>query len=172
MRQLTSEERLEICGLLLSHTTYQAARIFNLRHANERTINQSTVARIRMKIIRTGNVERKKRSDFKCFRKPFWFTRRIRRYFNRHPHTTLRRAAQKFHLSTQTISKILKQSKFKAYKCRITQELFDGDEPKRLDFCKKMLQRAAHDPFFKQNILWSDECLFPVNGIFNRQNFR
>lgn len=170
MRQLNIEERIEISRLLLKYSTREATRIFNSNNA--RQINQSTIARIRLKIAYEGSVHRKKRCDHNKMRKPFWLPRKIRQYFQKYPHTTLRRAVQKFNVCNKTILKILRQRKFKAYKCSINQELYDGDEAKRLDFCQKIIHRFQHDPFFKPNILWSDECLFPLNGIFNRQNHR
>lgn len=96
----------------------------------------------------------------------------VKRYFIRNPHTTLKQAARKFKASTNTIRKILKQGKFKPYKCVISQELYTGDEEKRKSFCNAMLRKFNLDPTFKSSVLWTDESLFTLNGIFNRQNFR
>lgn len=172
MRQLNHQEKLDIVKLLLVHSSYKATIIFNSNENLERPISRSTVERLRQKLLKTGTIIRKKRSDISTIRKPFWIPRLVQRYFLRHPHTTLNHGARKFKMCKKTILKILKRGKFKAYKCTITQELYAGDEEKRLKYCEEILRRFNRNPFLKPNILWSDECLFPLNGIFNRQNYR
>lgn len=171
MRQLLLAEKLEILNLLQNRSSYQAAIDFNQNH-HERQVSRSTVARIQSKMLAIGTIQRKQRSDKNGMRKPSWFIRRVKLYFKRRHHSSLRQAARYFNTSVETVRKVLKTMKMIAYKCTVTQEIYAGDERKRNQFCVEMLHRFNRDPFFKPNILWSDECLFPLNGVFNRQNYR
>lgn len=145
MRQVNDQERLEIVRLLLNHSTYKATSILNSKANIERTVSRSTVTRIRSRMINVGNIHRKKRSDINSIRKPFWIPRMVRRYFSRHPHTTLKKAAWRFRMCEKTILKIIKRVKFHAYKCNVTQELYDGDEAKRKLSSGKTINSTSSD---------------------------
>lgn len=171
MRQLNLAEKIELIRLSQTNSIKETTTKFNSAH-RDRPISRSTVGRVRFQMFSRGSLERKKRSDVKGFHKPFWYIPVVNRYFIKNPHTTLKQAARKFKASTNTIRKILKQGKFKPYKCVISQELYTGDEEKRKSFCNAMLRKFNLDPTFKSSVLWTDESLFTLNGIFNRQNFR
>lgn len=171
MRQLNLAEKIELIRLSQTNSIKETTTKFNSAH-RDRPISRSTVGRVRFQMFSRGSLERKKRSDVKGFHKPFWYIPVVNRYFIKNPHTTLKQAARKFKASTNTIRKILKQGKFKPYKCVISQELYTGDEEKRKRFCNAMLRKFNLDPTFKSSVLWTDESLFTLNGIFNRQNFR
>lgn len=54
----------------------------------------------------------------------------------------------------------------------VHQVLYDGDEIKRVQFCRQMLNLFRADPTFHERLLCTDECLFKLSGSFNRQNYR
>lgn len=170
MRQLILEEKLAIIRLLFSLSVNEATAEFNAQ--NERKVTSMTVRRIKKTMMTTGNIQRKKRSDIGIIRKPFWFPRLVLRLYRKKPHTSLRQAARRFNTSVDSILKVLKSLKLRPYRCTVTQELYPGDEEKRKEYCSKILRLFARDPVLQSNVLWSDECLFPLNGIFNRQNYR
>jgi hypothetical protein len=47
----------------------------------------------------------------------------------------------------------------------------EGD-PARVRFCEFYLNQIRQDPALYRKILWSDECTFSNNGVFNRHNHR
>jgi hypothetical protein len=75
-------------------------------------------------------------------------------------------------LSRTTAQRILDQLGFKPYKFHQHQSLTDSDRRERLVFCTNMLAFVKENPLFAQEIIFSDECLFEVNGAINKQNCR
>ena len=58
------------------------------------------------------------------------------------------------------------------YKVTIGQSLSDNHKANRYDFCKRMMSKISKDTTFLSYIVWSDECLFQLNGWVNRKNIR
>ena len=56
------------------------------------------------------------------------------------------------------------------YKPTYSQELVDGDEDRRLQFCESMIDRLNADPAFSIKITFSDECHFHLNRSVNKHN--
>lgn len=74
--------------------------------------------------------------------------------------------------SRDTVIHVLKKNKFHAYKQQKHQRLTVANYELRYDYCSEMLQRIDNDPNFLNNILWSDECMFRINGTMNKQTYR
>jgi len=51
------------------------------------------------------------------------------------------------------------------------QDLHPGDDELRRQFCREFLALSYQSENFLTNILWTDECLFTKEGIFNQHNF-
>lgn len=83
------------------------------------------------------------------------------------PRISIRRLARAHHLSTYTISQILKQNKFHPYKPSLHQELLMPDRPRRLAYCKWLIERWTEDNAFVGKILFSHECIFHADGTTN-----
>lgn len=71
-----------------------------------------------------------------------------------------------------TVLRTLKKYNYKSYKYQRHQELRDGDEMRRADFCFDMMERANNDRLFLRNICFSDEATFTLHNEPNVQNFR
>lgn len=84
------------------------------------------------------------------------------------PNQSLRERAQNLNLSATTVFKIMKKHHLKAYKTNLVQGLHGNDPERRLNFCHYFLERNAQNPDFKNRVLYSDECTFGNNGLFNR----
>ena len=54
------------------------------------------------------------------------------------------------------------------YKPTYSQELVDGDEDQRLQFCESMIDSLNADPAFSRKITFSDECHFHLNSSVNK----
>jgi Helix-turn-helix domain (DUF4817) len=64
--------------------------------------------------------------------------------------------------------RILKKHRYRCYRLRKVQHLREDDKPRRLRFCRWILNKKRNDPSFSSKILWSDEANFSNNGFFNR----
>lgn len=56
------------------------------------------------------------------------------------------------------------------YKPIYSQELHDGDDDRRLQFCQIMTDNLQNDPAYLRKITFSDECSFHLNGNVNKHN--
>ena len=73
-------------------------------------------------------------------------------------------------ISPSSIYQILKELKLKPYIPRRAQKLNEDDHDRRLEFCEVWIGMLDTDPTFPENILWSDEAKFHLNGAVNRHN--
>jgi hypothetical protein len=71
-----------------------------------------------------------------------------------------------------TVLRKLKKYKYHPYKYQRHQELREGDEIRRADFCFEVMEMANNDRDFLRNICFTDECTFTLNNEPNVQNFR
>lgn len=69
------------------------------------------------------------------------------------------------------VHRVLKAHGFHPYRYKKVQALLPRDFANRANFCQNMNNRFHADPGLVDRILWSDECTFTVNGMFNNKNF-
>lgn len=82
---------------------------------------------------------------------------------------SLRKRSQALNIKKSTLHLILKKDlHLRAYKIQLVQELKPSDYEQRLNFVQEMLARFATF----DNILFSDEANFHLNGHVNKQNCR
>ncbi|CAH1114272.1 unnamed protein product [Psylliodes chrysocephalus] len=94
---------------------------------------------------------------------------RVRAAVRRTPRRSIRKHAVALTLSKSTVHTILqKDLKFHPYKIQIVQALKVEDYPIRVAFAQHMLQNFNNF----DNILFSDEAHFHLNGAVNKQNCR
>jgi len=67
------------------------------------------------------------------------------------------------------VHNILKKHKYHPYKVQYVQELTGEDFDRRMEFCE-LIQARGND--FVNNIVFTDEAAFQLNGNVNHQNFR
>lgn len=67
--------------------------------------------------------------------------------------------------------RVLKAHGFHPYRYRKVQALLAHDPFFRTNFCTFMMNRFHADPGMLDRILWTDECTFTVNGMFNNKNY-
>lgn len=73
-------------------------------------------------------------------------------------------------ISRSTVLRLLHDMKVKPYIPRLIHELSEDDFDRRLETCDTLLQKLADDPNFVDNIIWSDESKFTLDGYVNRHN--
>lgn len=72
----------------------------------------------------------------------------------------------------QLVHRILKDNGKHPYHFRKVQDLRQPrDYENRQIFCNRMLQLHRRVPNLLELIIWSDECIFTPNGMFNSKNF-
>ena len=87
------------------------------------------------------------------------------------PRIGLRRRAPGLDISRSTLHRILTEDlKLKPYHMQRHQELQIPDHTRRTDFARWYLQKCAVDPYFEDQIWWTDEAHIYMNGYFNSKN--
>lgn len=69
------------------------------------------------------------------------------------------------------VHRILKANGMYPYKYQKVQALLFQDFQRRIKFCNFILHRSIQNPNFFSYILWTDECTFTPNGMFNSKNY-
>lgn len=69
------------------------------------------------------------------------------------------------------IHRILKANGLYPYKYQKVQALLYRDFQRRINFCTLMRERVLIQPNLFDLILWTDECTFTPNGMFNNKNY-
>lgn len=90
------------------------------------------------------------------------------------PHLSTRQISREIDVSQKTVVSILRNNKFHPYKVRLVQELLEDDFDRREEFADIMMEKCydPNDPNFLNNIMFSDEATFVMNGNVNRHNCR
>ena len=86
------------------------------------------------------------------------------------PGISLRRLAQRFHVSHWTIWRTLREQLLYPYNVQRVQALRPADYPRRVAFCTWFLRQVQQDADFPRYILATDEAGFTREGIFNYHN--
>lgn len=115
-----------------------------------------------------------------CFKKP----KAVRRKFcenveldvllavEENAKTSVREVANIVGTSRNTVSAVLKKHKYKPYIAKKVQAIDENDPIRRTQFCNFYLTTLQQDPLLYRKIIWTDECTFTNNGIFNRNIHR
>ncbi len=88
----------------------------------------------------------------------------------RSPQKSSRRLSAEMEVSQRSILRILHEQKWKPYIPRLLHALHDGDDDRRLQFCEEFLAKLDEEESMLDNIWWSDEAKFLLNGTINRHN--
>lgn len=83
---------------------------------------------------------------------------------------SVRQGAAQLGLARDSYHRALKELGLKCYRPQLVVELSDDDFDRRMQHCETWLQKFAEEPQLLDNILWSDESEFRLNGHVNKHN--
>ena len=95
---------------------------------------------------------------------------RVLQNVRENPRTSVRKAANRLHVSKSTIHRILKRDRQHPYLIRKVHGLLPTDYARRLHFCRFYRWARNNAIHFDASIFWTDESMFTNNGMFNRRN--
>lgn len=173
-RFLSVGQKIEIIKEYHQKPASLIATEFNERYPGRQfQLNERTVRRIVKKFNENGTVERKKSGARKCKSRCPEINQQIARIFEDNVHTSLSQAHRDTGLDVKTIRKCLKSQNFRPYKfARAFEQKRSVDLFDRVEYCTAILQEIEKDPAFLSRIIWSDESLFLLCGLPNKQNYR
>ncbi|KAJ8955911.1 hypothetical protein NQ318_005459 [Aromia moschata] len=88
------------------------------------------------------------------------------------PQSSSTLVASENEVSQTTVLHILRKENYRPFKFQLVQELNEDDPDRRLQFCETMMNLCQTNPNLHQQILFSGEAKFCLNGTVNRQNCR
>lgn len=98
---------------------------------------------------------------------------KVREALTRSPGRSARRHSQALKIPRTTLRRIISEDlNMHPYKIQLTQELLPADRPKRLEFCVRMLDMLDQKLIDLEDVFFSDEAHFHLNGHVNKQNMR
>lgn len=168
----TKEERI----FLVFHNCQslkQIAESFSNKFPNRPVPSQSTISRLLKKFNETGSVQNLKKSRRN---KPATGeeleTAVLARVSLSPMDSSIRKISRECGISHTSVLKILKKNRLHPYKMKILHSLHEGDAIRRQDMANWFLDEIERDQDLVNNIMFSDECLFYLNGHVNTHNVR
>lgn len=86
------------------------------------------------------------------------------------PNTSIRTGALELEMSKTSYHRAARETGFRPYRPTTVVALSDDDFDRREEFCTTFLAKLDQEPGLLDNIIWSDESLFKLNGVVNRHN--
>lgn len=129
-----------------------------------------TIYKIRDKFEETGSVLDAARSG-----RPVSVTTEDNQYLvaqalQMSPNKSTRRCSLELGIPRGSLINVLKQLKMKPYIPRLLHGLLEDDPDRRLQFAEDFISEATDNPQILNQIVWTDEAQFKLNGKINRHN--
>lgn len=174
MARLTERERIEILMMVgygdRLRTHDEACVLFNQEHPDRQPIARSTVSKLVAKFTETGSVKDLPRQGRPRISEEVRLNVLLEAEEN--PHHSSRQLALNNNVDQSFVVKLFRKEKYHPYKVQLIHELNKDDPDRRLQFCEELMLRCDEDPNFLNNIIFSDEATFCLNGTVHRHNCR
>lgn len=163
------EEKVQIVKwYVLGHPSREITDLFVVAFENQPPPSRTTIRRIVRNFEQTGCVSPKKHKLMReKTEEEINKEINVCALFEEDPYRTLRQVSNEMGLGKDDIRKILKAHGYKSFKVRKTQELLAQDNFSRMEFCENVMELCNQDANFIENILFTDESTFPINGRHN-----
>lgn len=145
----------------------QAVRLYEVRHPLRRLPDANVFRRLEDRILFNGNVAVPPRVN--AGRQRLHDDVALDLMRNDSSRST-RCVGRELGINHTRVWRALKRDQQHPYHYTRVQHLQDNDGPVRRRFCEWYLDHHEHDLNFRDSILWTDECLFTRDGIFNVHN--
>ena len=167
----TIDERIEIVLLFAKLESYTLLRRHLQSQGWDNIPSEKTVRRVFQKFKDTGSVHDLTKCGRPSLEDEVQDT--IKEIFEERPTSSVRSAAHEVGCSHTTVHNVIrKKEKLFPYKLQMTQKLYEEDHALRVAMAEKLLEKISSDIDFLENVIFSDESTFYVNGVVNRHNCR
>ncbi|CAF0945368.1 unnamed protein product [Rotaria sordida] len=168
--RLSTSERIEIVKwYAMYQNAGEIARQFQQCYDRTPPTRKNILNLVR-KFDETGSVEDESRSGSPRSVSTDENKERVRAAFEESPGTSLRRASLDLNLSKSSLQRMMKKLGLKPYHPQLLHALSDDDLDRRCEFADIFLKLVAEDSSFPDQIVWTDEATFKLNGYVNRHN--
>jgi DNA-binding XRE family transcriptional regulator len=169
-RLLTKEQRTFILKQwwMSGNKLHAVNAAFRHEFPNDEIPARQTIYRLAKKFDETGSVEDASRSGRPTSVTTEENMQLVSQNFHLSPQTSQRSAARDLGISRSSLQRIMKDLKLKPYKPKLLQALNEDDPDRRMEFCEWILDSIEKNPNLLDQILWTDEATFQLNGRVNR----
>lgn len=150
---------------------HEAMRKFKKKYNSMSPPSASQIAGWKEKLLETGTLVKPRHGSGRIVSATGDNQREaVANIINDEPTSSTRQIARLSGISTTSVRRIIKSEKYRPWKFRRHQELYDADPDRRLEFCDKMKLEIQTNPQFHQLIVFSDEATFHTCGTVNKHN--
>ena len=135
------------------------------------TLHPDTIKSCHQKLMTTGSIADMQRRGRNSVTSQIPTVEAVKSAFSEDASKSVRGVARDLDMSYSSVRKVLKtELKWRPWKPHYVQALYPDDLDRREEFAVHMLQwhEIWHELF--DNILWSDEAVFHIDGFVNRHN--
>ena len=170
--RLTIQERAKIAARYeVWNSVVEVQRWWRTLKGSRATLRRETIRNCHAKLMTTGSVNDKRRSGRPSTSRSPAKVAKVQEMFDQSPQKSTRQAARESGLSRHSILRVLhKELNYRPWKPHYVQELMPEDCDRRMEYGELMLGWYEDWPELFENILWSDEAVFHVDGFVNRHN--
>ncbi|CAG4958029.1 unnamed protein product [Colias eurytheme] len=144
--------------------SHEAQRIYQERYPNRRLPHYETFSTTYRRLRETGNLNLQE-PRVNVRQHNVEVDDRILQAFDDDPTTSIRVVADGLNVSVWKVWSVLRADGRHAFHYTPVQGLEEGDNARRLEFCRFLLHTDVEDSDFLKRILWTDESNFSHEGI-------
>lgn len=168
----------EYCDMLILYgecgsNANETARQYVIRYPERRHPNHVVILNLINRTRETGNLLHAVRINGGCGnqnRVTILEEEGILNSVRENPTLGIRSLSSMHERSYTSVQRILKRNNLHAYHYLRVQNLGQRDFERRLTYCTRTMEKIENDPQYFSNILFTDECTFTRDGIFNSHN--
>lgn len=175
MNQYLVEEKVQmVCWVMENYSLRQVRDLFSVKYPNRPIPCIKTIQRTfeNFKTYGCVNGDHLKHDFARHERENYEQVINVLAAVENNPNISLRRIESEGVGSRSSVQRILKKHKFKSYRYSKAQELIDGDQFQRMQFCETMTEKLNRGEILFENCIFTDECSFPLIKQPHNSNFR
>ena len=171
MSDFTIEEKVFATSWAIVHNNNEESRRLFLERFKKEAPSRQLISYWKSKLLETGTlVQDRPRSGRPVTASGDGSRMAVVNAVNEDPQISTRRLSDDLDISRTSVMRILKKEGYHPYKPHYSQFLQDGDDDRRTQFCEVMIERSNLDPALIRKLIFSDECVFSLNGTVNKHN--
>lgn len=168
----TVQEKVFACSWLIAFESYQKTAQKFEESFFKPAPSKSTLYYLKDRFIETGSViHDRQRTGRPISARGDEQVNEVKQVITDQLGISTRRISDWTGISRTSVRRILHEDlNAKPWKPTYSQELHDGDEDRRLQFCEKIQQEINNDINYLRKLTFSDECTFHLSGHVNKHN--
>lgn len=158
------------CFLLSDENAELAKNLYMNQYPERRQPFSTTFQRLKNNLINYGSFTKSRPKSYQSRRDWELEEVTVLGEIENNPQLSTRKLEDQTGINRNSVRRILKKHKLKAFRTRKVHRLYPRDFEYRLTFCRWFLNKYEEDENFPLNCIWTDEASVSSAGIFNRYN--